>query len=447
MNSRVDQAAQFMFPFVTFLGLTLSPGFGAIATVFFILPAAVLLALKAKSFSIRGRVERPGLILLFMMPSLFLVSTFWSNHPVLTFKLAAEALVSCGVVLVLTSSIRLKTLINAFFVAQFLSVTVSLLSGKTGIIYETQQAAYVGYYGSKNFFAFAGLVLFILSIAVAGINKTILSRIVGYIGVVIALLTLVLTISAGAAISFFLIVLTYFALLIVKLINVRARPQFLLAAIIIMLCAACLAGLVFGDENGLTGALLSMVGKDATLTGRTDLWAYASRLIEQHPLFGIGYQAFWVQNDPAPEALWYAFHIPTRTGFHFHNQFYATAVELGYFGVAVTFIYVSALVVASVRAVMLHHNALTIFLVQLVVLMMSRISTEVDLLAPFSIGWILTLFVTAYLFKLEPANVHRPKPLAAGGYSADSYSPTSSGTKNGLSLGSVDALGSEVVLR
>lgn len=418
MNSRTDTAAQFLFPFVTFLGLTLSPGFGTIAAVFFILPSAILLALKAKDFRLYGRIERPGLFLLLMMPALFLLSTLWSNHPVLTFKLSAEALISCGVVFVLTSAVRLRTLITAFFFAQLLSVGASILSGKTAIIFETQQAAYVGFYGSKNYLAFAGLLLFILSVAAVGISRTILNRILAYVGVGLAVLTLVLTISAGAAISFFLIVLTYCALMVVKLINVRARGQFLLAVILVVLCAACLAGLIFGDENGLTGALLSLVGKDATLTGRTDLWAYASRLIEQNPLFGIGYQAFWVQNDPAPEALWDAFHIPTRSGFHFHNQFYSTAVELGYFGVAVTFFYVAALVVASVRAVMLHHNALTVFLLQLVVLMLSRLYTEVDLLAPFSIGWICTLFVAAYLFKLEPGTVATQKSSSASGFSS-----------------------------
>lgn len=404
LSSRTDSVATFLFPFVTFLGLTLSPGFGTIAIVFFILPSFVFLSVKAKSFRIHGRIEKQGVILMFMMPALFLASTFWSNHPDVTFRLALEALISCGVVFLLTCAVRLTTLISAFFFAQVLSVSVSVLSGRTAIIYETQQAAYVGFYGSKNYFAYAGLVLFILSIAAAGISKSGYSRTIAYIGVLLALLTLVLTISAGAAISLLFIVSMYFALHILSRINVRGRGQIVLVAVIVALCAACIAGLIFGDENGLTGALLSLVGKDATLTGRTDLWTYASRLIEQNPLIGIGYQAFWVQNDAAPEALWYAFHIPTRSGFHFHNQFYATAVELGYIGVAVTFFYMAAIIISAFRAVLGHYNALTVFLFQIVVLTLSRIYTEVDLLAPFSIGWILTLFVAAYLFKLDPAS-------------------------------------------
>ena len=422
VSSRADSAAKFLFPFVTFFGLTLSPGFGSVAIVFFILPSVLFLSVKAKSFRIQGRVETRGVILMFMMPALFLVSTFWSHHPDVTLRLALEALVSCGVVFLLSCSVRLTTLISAFFFAQLLSVGASVLSGKTAIIYETQQAAYVGFYGSKNYFAFAGLVLFLLSIAAAGISKSGYSRISAYFGILLSLLTLFLTISAGAAISFLFIALMYFMLHLVSRINVRSRGQVVLAAIIAALCAACIAGLIFGDENGLAGALLSLVGKDATLTGRTELWTYASGLIEQRPLFGIGYQAFWVQNDAAPEALWDAFHIPTRLGFHFHNQFYATAVELGYLGVALTSFYLAAIIIASIRAVLRHYNTLTVFLFQIVVLTLSRIYTEVDLLAPFSIGWILTLFAAAYLFKLDPASSRAQTALKTGSYPVTAFS-------------------------
>ena len=51
------------------------------------------------------------------------------------------------------------------------------------------------------------------------------------------------------------------------------------------------------------------------------------------PFFGYGYSAFWVQGNPIAEKLWYAFDIRARAGFHFHNLFVETFVELGGFGV------------------------------------------------------------------------------------------------------------------
>jgi exopolysaccharide production protein ExoQ len=47
------------------------------------------------------------------------------------------------------------------------------------------------------------------------------------------------------------------------------------------------------------GALLEMMGKDATLTGRTDLWDYVIPDIYQRPVLGWGYAAFWSTDNPA----------------------------------------------------------------------------------------------------------------------------------------------------
>ena len=49
--------------------------------------------------------------------------------------------------------------------------------------------------------------------------------------------------------------------------------------------------------------LLSFFGKDATLTGRTDLWLAILDLIKQKPLLGWGYMATWVPTDPQTAAI------------------------------------------------------------------------------------------------------------------------------------------------
>jgi exopolysaccharide production protein ExoQ len=45
--------------------------------------------------------------------------------------------------------------------------------------------------------------------------------------------------------------------------------------------------------------LLEMMGKDATLTGRTDIWEYVIPDIYQRPVLGWGYAAFWSVGNPA----------------------------------------------------------------------------------------------------------------------------------------------------
>ena len=47
------------------------------------------------------------------------------------------------------------------------------------------------------------------------------------------------------------------------------------------------------------GPILEMIGKDPTLTGRTDLWTYVINDISLKPLLGWGYYGFWSPNNPA----------------------------------------------------------------------------------------------------------------------------------------------------
>ena len=41
--------------------------------------------------------------------------------------------------------------------------------------------------------------------------------------------------------------------------------------------------------------ILDLLGKDATLTGRTELWYFVNIFISQRPLLGWGFGAFWCQ--------------------------------------------------------------------------------------------------------------------------------------------------------
>lgn len=78
---------------------------------------------------------------------------------------------------------------------------------------------------------------------------------------------------------------------------VRRGPVHMIAAI----AAACVgivtvAGIVLLTPDLLVAAL----GRDLTLTGRTDIWNAAMRFVEAKPWLGYGYYAFWLpENGPA----------------------------------------------------------------------------------------------------------------------------------------------------
>ncbi len=79
------------------------------------------------------------------------------------------------------------------------------------------------------------------------------------------------------------------------------------------------------------GIFLTLLGKDPTLTGRTDIWAAILRQASAHPWLGFGYAAFW-EKTSAPAAF-----VRAQTGWDVpsaHNGWLDILVQLGGVGVA-----------------------------------------------------------------------------------------------------------------
>jgi exopolysaccharide production protein ExoQ len=78
--------------------------------------------------------------------------------------------------------------------------------------------------------------------------------------------------------------------------------------------------------------ILGFLGKDATLTGRTDLWEFVKICISQRPLLGWGFSAFWLSTNPA------AVEISRNLGWtvpQAHNGLFELLLEVGAIGTSV----------------------------------------------------------------------------------------------------------------
>jgi exopolysaccharide production protein ExoQ len=85
--------------------------------------------------------------------------------------------------------------------------------------------------------------------------------------------------------------------------------------------------------DNLFDLLLLSIGKDVSLTGRTLLWSHAANIIADHPFGGLGLQAFWVEGNSEAVRFWETFYIDSHIGFHFHDLWLETGVELGFIGI------------------------------------------------------------------------------------------------------------------
>jgi exopolysaccharide production protein ExoQ len=77
--------------------------------------------------------------------------------------------------------------------------------------------------------------------------------------------------------------------------------------------------------------LLEMIGKDPTLTGRTEIWAYVIQDIWMKPLLGWGYFGFWYPSNPAALEIFTAMGILLP---HAHNGLLECLLSIGVLGTA-----------------------------------------------------------------------------------------------------------------
>lgn len=82
------------------------------------------------------------------------------------------------------------------------------------------------------------------------------------------------------------------------------------------------------------GSVLDLLGKDPTLTGRTEIWAVVLQLIAQKPLFGWGYAAMFIPGDSI--TYWTAEQLGANLP-HAHNSWLQITVETGLVGFSVIF--------------------------------------------------------------------------------------------------------------
>jgi exopolysaccharide production protein ExoQ len=145
--------------------------------------------------------------------------------------------------------------------------------------------AWKGIFGAKNYLG--DLAVFFLTMAVSYRGRTSFLRSVRAAQIVFCLIAIFFS-QAATAYLLTAIYVVYFVIM-KTLHRFRKKDYFVLC--ILLLGALSVAALMIVAAPDL---LLSVLGKDSSLTGRTGIWSAAIDSISRRPLFGYGYQAFWL---------------------------------------------------------------------------------------------------------------------------------------------------------
>lgn len=262
------------------------------------------------------------------------VSVLWSDYPFVGFKRWVKDFGNVVMVLiVLTEKDPICALKAVFARYTYLAIPLSVVLVKyfpdLGRYYNrwTWEPAYCGVATEKNAL---GCIAFVCGLVlvwdwtaarVAGERRMDRTDVLGRVVLLLMVVWLIgMAVSSTARVC---LLIGTGVLLFMRLPSAKRRVRYLgtysLAAVILIVLPLYFA-------PGVREAFIGAVGRDMTLTGRTDLWADLLN-IPINPLLGTGYQSFWL--GPRADNLWhkYSFH-PNQA----HNGYLETYLNVGFVG-------------------------------------------------------------------------------------------------------------------
>ena len=259
-----------------------------------------------------------------------LVSVGWSDYPSVSLRRWFKALGDPLMVLVLLTDQRPSEAITAvlrrlaFFLIPLSIVFIKYFPALgRGYSEWTGEAYYIGVAGNKNLLGYLLFVFGLLFVCTIADRKRWTDQVRRRGEVVIGLMML------GMILWLFQIADTktpLIAALVASAVALSVGAGSVRRHLGALTIGAILLGVAGQAVADLTGGMLSAVGRDATLTGRTELWA-AVLAMARNPLLGAGFEAFWL--GPRLITLWQQFDFgPTQA----HNGYIEMYLNLGALG-------------------------------------------------------------------------------------------------------------------
>ena len=397
------------------LGLSFFSGVFGVNSLALVLPPALITLIR---FSILGIsillvcifwrsaiATARSSILICIFSLLALISFAWSVDPTFTLSTTRDIVMMTSFGLYFATRFSLKEQVQiialTLFIGAFMSIAFSLgnpklaVHGIAGIGTEAQnhQGSWKGVYGHKNSFGSMMVLTFLTFWTLP--KET--SKLYRWLGLMLAVILLQLSRSVTAmVISVFLILIMLFY----KQFRWRGKLSVIFLDIGIIFLG-CLGLIVFSYWVEIVTGL----GKDPTITGRTHIWGVALNRFMERPLLGYGRGAFWAPNSryaiEAGNAIGPGGWIPP----HAHNGLIDLALDVGLIGVLIFLVCYFKTFTEALKRAYANNNTENIWPLGYLIFMTMNNVTENCLLYLTNVYWVLfitvvfTLNNTKYMIK------------------------------------------------
>jgi len=350
----------------------------------------LLIILRFKSV-VRPAMKDP---FLWALMAMVVTSFIWSDFPDISQKYGFRTLYTTLFGLYLASRYSLKEQLRmvvwALGIAVVFSLLYTLAFPGSGIENGIHAGAWRGPFMQKNGFARL-MVVSALAVLLVALNTRRYRYLVWTVfGIAVALLVLS---SSKTALVIFLdlvVLLPFYRAL--RWSNNLAVPFFIT---LILLGGSTATWFMDNWDNVLLG-----LGKDSTLSGRTDIWDAVIEKMWERPWLGYGYQAFWQEGGGA-ELVWLSIRYKISQA---HNGLLDLGVQLGFLGMlffvlSVVFTYIRAIKWAS-----LGKSWEDLWPIIYVTFLPLYNYTESTTVGPNSITWVLFVAISLSLKLLPVVN-------------------------------------------
>ena len=373
--------------FLSLLMLCLITRLGAIATALFILPWGVLAA-RNQRFAVFTILDNWPL---FLIPVFAFISVAWSQYPEFSLNASIQFFLTTAIAIWAGSLVTPRTFMSALLTAlTIINIAGLVLDGGASFQGETPL---IGVFDSKNQEAFYALMQLLAALTIIiDRSQARITRLIALMAILLAPVCLLLAQSTGALVFGTPAILLCLLLPVLARLPMVARASIVAVALVVVVSTVIAIGAFVDDFS----AVLDLLGKDSTLTGRAYVWQRAREFIEQAPLLGVGYQAFWRVGNPPAEDLWAAALEESGAGFNFHNTYLHTTVELGYIGLALLVITLVWMAIRLCRGIILNPDFSIGYAAALFLFMFATSFIEVAILYQFSLSSLLFDIIWMY---------------------------------------------------
>ena len=265
---------------------------------------------------------------LLILPVMCLISTLWAPSMNEAIRKGLFMGLSGAIAVYAATRLTGRQIITIYFLGEITGAILTLLHPSP------VGGNWTGPFGQKNFLAIHMFILYACGFVLMldrGSHR--FMRLGAALFVMIAALIIVMTKSATTLIMMLGTTGAFLAhaYLWEPARRIRYMRTFILMLMTLIVLATILV--VFGlFQLDATKALLEALGKDSTLTGRTFIWDWGYRIMNENPWTGVGANGFWRPEVGVARQITTFFFYDNYVKFSFHNSYLENGVQFGYPG-------------------------------------------------------------------------------------------------------------------